>query len=119
MTHVLSERLEKIWDAYLQADEEAHSELLAEDYRAVHPDGTVRIGKPSAKEIASAPIEDYWLMELEAWPVGEEEAILTYTAEVEVRSGLSAKRIRFAVGEVWMEHDGHWKCQDYRGTVLK
>ena len=70
LTRVLAERLEKIWDAYLQVDEEAHSEMLAEDYRAVHPDGTVRIGKPSAKEIAAAPIEDYWLRELEAWPVG-------------------------------------------------
>lgn len=92
MTRALTERLEKIWEAYLQVDEETHSELLAEDYRGVHPHGAVRIGKPSTKEIAAWPIEDYWLWELEAWPAGEEGATLTYTAEV--RSGLSTNSLR-------------------------
>ena len=119
MTRVLAQRVEKIWQAYLQIDRETHSELLAEDYRAVHPDGTVRMGKPSAEEMAAAPMEDYWLREMEAWPVGEEGAIVTYTAEVEVRSGLSARRMRFRVGEVWMQHDGDWKCRYYHGTMLK
>ena len=42
-----------------------------------------------------------------------------YTAEVEVRSGLSAQRFQFAVGEVWMKHAGQWKCRYYHATMLK
>jgi len=119
LTRELAERLRNVWDAYLLADEEAHSEMLADDFRAVHPDGTMHVGKPSAKEMAAAPIEDYWLRDMEAWPVGEEGAIVTYTAEVEVRSGLSAQRFQFAVGEVWMKHAGQWKCRYYHATMLK
>ena len=119
LTRDLAERIQKIWDTYLVADEAAHSELLADDYRAVHPDGIVHVGKPSAKEIAAEPIEDYWLRDLEAWPVGDEGAIATYTAEVEVRNGLSAQRFQFAVGEVWMKHGGEWKCRHYHATMLK
>jgi len=119
LTQTLAERLAQIWDAYLMADEEAHSALLAEDYRAVHPDGMVHIGKPTAKDMAAAPIEDYWLRDLEAWPVGDEGAIATYTAEIEVRSGLSAQRLRYAVGEVWMKHGGKWKCRYFHATGLR
>jgi hypothetical protein len=48
--------LGKIWEAICKSMNRPHSELLAEDYCAVHPDGTVRIGKPGTKEIAAAPI---------------------------------------------------------------
>jgi hypothetical protein len=119
LTRELAERIQKIWDAYLVVDEAAHSELLSDDYRAVHPDGSVHVGKPTAKEIAAAPIEDYWLRALQAWPVGQEGAIATYHAEVEVRQSLSAQRFRFAVGEVWMKHADEWKCRYDHATMLK
>jgi hypothetical protein len=117
LTQVIAERLRELWDAYQRVDEAAHSAILARDYRAVHPDGSVRVGKPSAKEIAAAPIEDYWLREMQAWPTGEEAAIATYTAEIEVRSGLSAKRFKFEVGEVWIREAGQWKCRYYHATM--
>jgi hypothetical protein len=97
-TLTLAERVERIWEAYLAQDAPAHAALLADDYRAVHPDGSIHVGKPTVGEIAAAPIEDYWLRELQAWPVGEEGAIVSYSAEVEVRNGLQAERHRFAVG---------------------
>ena len=119
LTRALAERIEKIWDAYLAQDAPAHGAFLADDYRAIHPDGSIHTGKPDASQIAAAPIEDYWLRELQAWPVGEEGAIATYTAEVEVRSGLHAERRRFAVGEVWMKHSGQWLCRYYHAALLK
>lgn len=119
LTNTIAEGLGKTWDAYLVGDESAHSEMLAEDYRAIHPDGTMRTGKPTAAEMAAAPIEDYWLREVEAWPVGDEGAIVTYTAEIEVRRGLSAERLKFAVGEVWMKHGVEWKCRYYHATMQK
>lgn len=119
LTRTLAERLRSAWDAYLAMDESAHNEVLADDYRAVHADGSIHLGRPTAKEMAAAPIEDYWLRELQAWPVGGEGAIATYTADVEVRNGLSAERSQFAVGEVWMKHGGVWKCRYYHATPLK
>ena len=119
LTRALAELIEKLWDAYLAVDEPAHSELLSDDYRAIHANGSIHTGKPSAQQIAAAPIEDYWLRELQAWPVGEEGAIASYTAEVEVRRGLHAERRQFAVGEVWMKHSGQWKRRYYHATPLK
>jgi hypothetical protein len=119
LTEALAVRLRDLWDAYVRIDEAAHSAILMEEYRAVHPDGSVHLGKPSAKEIAAAPIEDYWLTELQAWPAGDEAAIAAYTAEVEVRSGLSAKRLKFEVGEVWLKAGGQWKCRYYHATIRK
>ncbi|MGB7845051.1 MAG: nuclear transport factor 2 family protein [Candidatus Acidiferrum sp.] len=119
LTQAIAARLRELWDAYLRIDAPAHSAILTEEYRAVHPDGTVHMGKPSAEEIAAAPIEDYWLKDLQAWPAGEEAAIATYTAEVEVRSGLSAKRFKFEVGEVWLKSASQWKCRYYHATMRK
>lgn len=77
LTRALAERLRALWEAYLGMDETAHSAILAAEYRAVSADRTVHLGKPSATEMAAAPIEDYWLRELQAWPAGEEAAIAT------------------------------------------
>jgi hypothetical protein len=119
LTRDLAERLRKLWDAYVRLDEEAHSAILAKEYRAVHPDGTVHVGKPSGKEFAAAPIEDYWLTELQAWPTGSEGAVATYTAEVQAVSGGARGRFRFEVGEVWLREGGQWKCRYYHATPRK
>ena len=119
LTWTLAEKLRKMWNAWMKFDEFAHGEILAEDYRAVHPDGTVHIGKPRAAEMAAQRIEDYWLRELQAWPVGEEAAIVTYTAEVQAPKGVAPQRTRFLVGEVWVKRGGKWKCRYYHATILK
>jgi hypothetical protein len=35
LTSALADRLQKLWDAYVLADEEGHSAFLADNYRAV------------------------------------------------------------------------------------
>jgi hypothetical protein len=119
LTEALGRLLKKLWDAYTAFDAETHNGILAEDYRAVHPDGTVHLGKPTREEIAAAPIADYWLREFEAWPIGDGAALATYAAEVEVRNQGSVARFRLAVGEVWAKRGGEWKCRYYHATMLK
>jgi len=75
-------------------------QYLSEDCRAVHPDGNVHLGRPSAAEMTATPIEDYWLADLQAWPVGDEGAIVSYAAEVDVRNQPCSGRFQFIVGEV-------------------
>jgi hypothetical protein len=119
LTRVLAERHREMWDAYMRVDEAARSTFMTEDFRAVHPNGTVHIGKPSAKEIAAEPIEDYWLTEMQAWPVGKEAAIVTYTAEVQARVDESSARFKFEVGEVWLKVGGQWRCRYYHATMQR
>jgi hypothetical protein len=117
LTWVMAEKLRKVWNAWVRRDEAAHDELLAEDYRAVYPDGTVHAGRPSAEEMAAQPVEDYWLTELQAWPVGEEAAIVSYVAEVQVPGNTA--RFHFLVGEVWVKRGEKWKCRYYHATMRK
>jgi hypothetical protein len=119
LTKAIAGRIRDQWDAYMRVDEPAHSAILARDFRAVDPHGTVHIGKPSAKQIAATPIEDYWLTEMQALPMGKEAALNTYTAEVHVRTGESSQHFKFEVGEVWLRQKGRWKCRYYQATMPK
>ena len=64
LTRALAERIECIWEAYLALDEHAIAALLADDFRAIHPHGSVHLGKASRKDMATLAIEDYRLREL-------------------------------------------------------
>jgi Domain of unknown function (DUF4440) len=119
LTRMLAWRLEEVWDAYVRLDEETHNKYLTEDYRAVHPDGSVHLGRPSAMDMAAAPIEDYRLADLQAWPVSDDGAIASYTAEVQVRNALASGRFQFIVGEVWIKSERAWLCRYYHATMLK
>jgi Domain of unknown function (DUF4440) len=119
LTRMLAWRLEDVWDAYVRRDEETHNKYLTEDYRAVHPDGSVHLGRPSAADMAAAPIEDYRLADLQAWPVSDDGAIASYTAEVQVRNALTSGCFQFIVGEVWIKNERAWLCRYYHATPLK
>ena len=118
LTQLIAERIRKIWDAYEAVDAAAHDELLTEDYSAVHPDGSFHPGRPTAQEIAAAPIAGYWLTRMQTWPITGEVTLARYAAEVEVKSAGKASRFRFAVGEMWAKRAGVWKCRYYQATML-
>jgi hypothetical protein len=119
LTLIIAGRLRELWSAYVRVDEAGHSALLTREYRAVHPDATVHPGKPSAKEIAAAAIDDYWVTELQAWPVGEEAAIVAYTAEVALGGSAETAKRKLEVGEVWMKEENNWKCRYHHATSQK
>jgi len=119
LTTTIAQHLREMWDAYVRIDEPTHTQCFTPDCRAVHPNGTVHIGPPTAAEIAANHIEDYWLTNLQVWPVGQEAAIATFTAEVQVRTGAAPQRFKFEVGEVWIKHAERWKSRYYHATPLK
>jgi len=113
LTDALARIVRGIWDAYLAEDAERHAGFMADDYSAVHPDGSFHTRPPTAAEIAAARISRYRLTELEAWPLGAEAALMRYLAEVEA----GGAKYRFVVGEVWVKRGVEWKCRYYQPTV--
>jgi len=116
LTQAISTRVLKAWDAWKNNDAAALSTVLADDYSAVHPDGTVHAGKPTGQEIAAAPITSYDLARLRVASVGPDAALVTCIAEVEIPSG---EHVHVAVGEVWVKQHGEWICRYYQGTLMK
>jgi hypothetical protein len=114
LTSAISRRLHKLWDAYKDGHERAHSSFLTAEYRAVHPDGTIHDGHPTAQDIAAAPITGYALTKVRAVPVASDAALVTYTADIEIPDG---SRVQFEVGEVWVKQHGDWMCRYYQGTL--
>jgi hypothetical protein len=119
VTQTIATRLHALWDAWKNKDAVAHGAVLADEYRAVFPDGTLHAGKRTAQEIAAAPISDYNLSGLRVASVGPDAALVTYMATVELPVGNDADHARFAVGEVWVKRHGEWMCRYYQGTLMK
>lgn len=115
----ISPRLFALWEAWKNQDFAAHDAILTEDYTAIFPDGTLQETKPTAQQIAAAPISSYTLTGLRAVPIEHNSALVSYIAEVDAPSGALSIRVRFAVGEVWIRRDGVWKCRFYQGTLMK
>jgi hypothetical protein len=117
LTQTISPLIHKIWDAYRKGDAPAHDALLADGYTEVHPDGSVHPGKPTAQEMQSAPIGEYLLSDLRVLPTGSETALANYQATVEIPG--APKLGKFAVSEVWVKQEGHWKRRYYQATPLQ
>lgn len=119
LTEALAKRVHVLWDAYRSIDAARLNAVLDEHFVAVHPDGTAHPHKATPQEIATAAIDDYHLSHLQAFAIGKHGALVTYTAEIGVASHISPVKVRFAVGEVWIQHLEDWKCRYYQATMLK
>jgi hypothetical protein len=118
LTQAIRPRLLAIWEHYKNQEADAHNTLLADDYQAVGPDGILRSRKPTAQEIAQAPLTAYMLVQVTAVPLGPDVALVTYTAEVDGPSGGKMIHVTYQVGEIWVRRAGEWKCRYYHGTPV-
>ena len=118
LTEAIRPRLLAIWEHYKNQEAEAHNALLADDYQAVFPDGSLHNRKPTPQEIAQAPLTVFRLERVKAVPLGPAAALVTYTAEVDGPSGSKIIHVTYQVGEVWVRRAGEWKCRYYHGTPV-
>src|SRR5215469_6245181 len=118
LTEAIRPRLLAIWEHYKNQEAEAHNALLADNYQAVGPDGSLRSRKPMPEEIAKAPLTTFTLVEVKAVPLGPDAALMTYTAEVDGPSGGNMIHVTYQVGEVWVRRAGEWTCRYYHGTPV-
>lgn len=118
LTREIHAREMRIWNAYQHHDLAAHNALLSEQYRAVHPDGSIH-GKPTPQEFVQQPMSGFRFSDFRAEPLGDNFAHVSYVADVE-GPGPDGKLLhaRFVVGEIWVREVGEWKCRNYQPTVV-
>lgn len=114
----ISDRIRRIWQAYKNGDIDAHNGLLAEDYTAIFPDGSLHLRRPTLEEIRANPMSSYALSEVQVAPVTPDAALATYLADVEGPLHGKWTHIRWRVGEVWIQREGEWKCRSYQPTPV-
>lgn len=119
LTREIYEREVRIWTAYQHRQLAAHNALLADEYRAVHPDGSTH-GKPTPDEFAKEPMSGFRFSKFCAESLGDHFAHVSYAADVEgpAPDG-TLVRARFVVGEIWVREAGEWKCRYYQPTVVR
>jgi hypothetical protein len=114
----VSGRIRRIWQAYKDGDIDAHNALLAEDYTAIFPDGSLHLRRPTLEEIRSTPLSSYALSELRITPLTAETALASYLADVEGALHGKWVHLRWRVGEVWVRRQGEWTCRSYQPTPV-
>ena len=110
--------LQRIWQAYKDGNASEHNALLASDYTAVHPDGSLHLRPPTQEEIRAGPLDTFSLTKLQVARVSADTALVNYIADVDGPSDGKLIHVRWQVGEVWVKSGGEWKCRYYQPTLL-
>ena len=111
VARIIAARNQQMWQAYLEKNAVAHNAILSDDYTAIHPDGSLHSGPPSAERIAAEPIAAFRFSQFRVSPLGENAALATYIADVDTPPGTQPAHVRFAAGTVWVRQRGEWKCR--------
>src|SRR5215831_7729439 len=114
----ISALIQRIWQHYQKGNASAHNELLADDYTAVFPDGSLHLRRPTREEILASPMTGFSLTKLQVAQLTGEAALANYVADVDGPSGGSLVHLRWQVGEIWVKRNGEWKCRYYQPTLL-
>lgn len=115
-TEAISARLHAQWEGWKNQDAASNNAIIADDFHSFWPDGSRHIGKPTAQQMAEQPITAYKLSEFRVVPVAPDAALVTYFAEVKLPGDAE---FQMAVGEFWLNRNGHWLIRGYSGTLMK
>jgi hypothetical protein len=117
LTEAISARLTAQWDGWKNQDAPSNNAIIAEDFISFWPDGSRHTGKPTAQQMSEQPITGYKLSQLRVVPVGADEALVTYIADVKTPGDIA--QFQMAVGEVWVKRNSQWLIRAYSGTLMK
>lgn len=82
MTEAIRSRLVTQWEAWKNQDTASTDAVIADEFDSFCPDGSRRVGKPTAEQMAAEPIAGYKLSEFRAVPLGADAALVAYFAHV-------------------------------------
>ena len=117
MTGAIQARLLIQWEAWKHKDKPSNDAVIADDFRAFGPDGSLRAGRPTVQQMIEEPITGYKLSQFRVVPVGADTALVTYLADVTLPG--DKPEFHMAVGEVWKKRNGQWLIHAFSGTPLK
>jgi hypothetical protein len=116
MTEAIRARLTAQWEGWKNQDPGPNEAIVLDDFQSFSADGLHRTGRPTRQQMAEQPIAGYKLTEFRALPVGTDEALVTYFAEIKTPD--NAEHHMF-VGETWVKREGQWKIRGFSGTLMK
>ncbi len=116
MTEAISARLTAQWEGWKNQDPAPNDAIIADDFHSFWPDGSRHTGRPTAQQMAEQPISGYELSQLRVVPVGADEALVTYIADIKTPDNVEHQ---LAVGEAWVKRKGQWVIRGYSGTLMK
>ena len=116
-TDAIRARLVAQWEAWKNQDTASNDAVIADEFDSFTPDGTRRVGKPTAEQMAAQPIAGYKLSEFRAVPLGVDAALVTYFAHISLPNDNA--EYPMAVGEFWVKRAGEWFIRGYSGTLIK
>ncbi|MFZ3329554.1 MAG: nuclear transport factor 2 family protein [Candidatus Acidiferrales bacterium] len=117
MTDAIQARLLVQWEAWKHKDKPSNDAVIAENFHAFGPDGSLRAGRPTVQQMIDEPITGYKLSQFRVVPVGADAALVTYIADVTLPG--DKPEFHMAVGEVWKKRNGQWLIYAFSGTPLK
>ena len=117
ITEAIRARLVTQWEAWKSQDTASNDAVIADEFDSYCPDGTRRVGKPTAEQMAAEPIAGYKLSEFRAVPLGADAALVTYFAHVSLPN--DDTEYPMAVGEFWVKRAGEWFIRGFSGTLIK
>jgi len=116
-TDAIRARLVAQWEAWKNQDTASNDAVIADEFDSFTPDGTRRVGKPTAEQMAAQPIAGYKLSEFRAVPLGVDAALVTYFAYVSLPN--DDAEYPMAVGEFRVKCSGEWFIRGFSGTLIK
>jgi hypothetical protein len=107
----LEAKVTQAWDDYKNKRKDAFAEILTDDFVTVGEDGAgPRDRQSQLDEIDQVAVRQYVLRDFSVKPIGADGALVTYKAEYSGSQGKQPFRERMAVGEIWVNRGGAWKC---------
>jgi hypothetical protein len=116
-TEAIRARLLAQWEAWKNRDTASNDAVIADEFDAFCPDGSRRVGKPTAEQMAAEPIAGYKLSQFRGVPLGADAALVTYFAHVSLANDHA--EYPMAVGEFWVKRGGEWFIRGFSGTLIK
>lgn len=116
MTEAIHARLTAQWEGRKNQDPKPNDAIVLDDFQSFSADGLHRTGRPTTGQMAEQPIAGYKLTEFRALPVGTDEALVTYFAEIKTPDNMEHHMF---VGEAWVKREGQWKIRGFSGTLMK
>ena len=112
--------IRQAWQDFKDKKKDAYAAILADDFTAVEADGKgPRDKKTAVNEIDTFNLSSYSLTDIKVMPLGSSAAMASYKAKVNGTAGKQPLNETVAIGEVWRNTGGQWKCVRYQETELK